>query len=63
MRSANAPEISAGVMIANIPWNMMNARPGVPPSSAPIAPSSGRSRNRWSKPPIRPWWLSPNASE
>jgi hypothetical protein len=29
-RSAMAPEISAGVMIANISWNMTNARTGSP---------------------------------
>ena len=26
MRSANAPVMSAGVMIANISWNTMNVR-------------------------------------
>jgi hypothetical protein len=28
-RSAMAPEIRAGVMIANISWNIANARPGI----------------------------------
>ena len=28
MRSANAPAMSAGVMIANIPWYIMNSRCG-----------------------------------
>ena len=29
VRSATAPEISAGVMTANISWNMQNARTGI----------------------------------
>ena len=29
MRSTRAPEISAGVMIANMPWNRAKLRPGM----------------------------------
>ncbi len=29
MRSANAPVISAGVMMANMPWKIMKARWGI----------------------------------
>ena len=29
MRSANAPSISAGVMIANMPWNATNTYSGI----------------------------------
>ena len=29
MRSANAPVISAGVMIANMSWNIMNTDSGI----------------------------------
>ena len=32
MRSANAPEISAGVMIANINWYTMNVCCGIVPA-------------------------------
>ncbi len=43
-RSAIAPEISAGVMIANISWNITNASTGVwwsgAPVSCPITPLS-----------------------
>ncbi len=30
MRSAIAPEIRAGVMMANLPWNMAYTREGMP---------------------------------
>ncbi len=33
MRSANAPIISAGVMIANMAWNMTNTYSGIVPHS------------------------------
>jgi hypothetical protein len=40
MRSANAPSISAGVMIANIPWNMTNTYSGmVPDSESGVTPA------------------------
>ena len=29
MRSANAPVIKAGVMMANVIWNMMNTHSGI----------------------------------
>ncbi len=32
MRSANAPQISAGVMMKNIPWNSMWVSRGMSPS-------------------------------
>ena len=32
MRSAKAPIISAGVMIANMPWNMTNTYSGMVPA-------------------------------
>ena len=33
MRSAKAPSISAGVMIANMPWNMTKTYSGIVPES------------------------------
>ena len=40
IRSANAPQISAGVMMKNIPWKSMWVRRGMTPSmgvSTPVA--------------------------
>ena len=40
MRSTTAPEISAGVMIANVPWNAMNSRCGMAPCASMPTPRS-----------------------
>ena len=67
IRSATAPEISAGVMIANMSWNSRNTESGMPsPSSRPISvpkPSSPSAKN--SRFPIspRPCQSPLNASE
>ena len=38
IRSATAPVMSAGVMIANVSWNATNARSGTPTANVPTAP-------------------------
>ena len=47
MRSANAPVISAGVMIANIIWKVMNTLSGIVPlrESIAIPPRNRRDRS------------------
>ena len=48
MRSAKAPTISAGVMIANVIWNVMNTDSGmVPLMESTVTPA----RNILSSPP------------
>ncbi len=42
MRSTKAPEMSAGVMMANFSWNTMNASSGTLPFSLPTMWSSIR---------------------
>src|ERR671932_1416234 len=63
-RSAIAPEMSAGVMIANISWNIENAVFGIV-SCAPFA-ASGLSASPMPaqlKPPKKPLPVGPNATE
>ena len=38
MRSTMAPEISAAVMIANVPWKHMNSRCGIVPCGSSPTP-------------------------
>ena len=53
IRSANAPVISAGVMMANMPWNMAKAMWGtVPARGAPSWPTPRK--NAKSSPPTSP---------
>jgi hypothetical protein len=63
MRSATAPVIRAGVMMANISWKAMNASGGIVSSSNPVGNTTFASRSHArSKLPIH--LLSPlNASE
>ena len=50
MRSANAPVISAGVMIAKVIWNVMKTLSGIVPlSESTVMPL----RNRRAKPPMK----------
>ena len=49
MRSANAPTISAGVMIANVSWNITNTVSGIVPLTEPT--STPRS-HAFERPPI-----------
>ena len=50
MRSANAPVISAGVMIAKVIWNVMKTLSGIVPLSASTVMPSRNSRE---KPPMK----------
>ena len=62
IRSAMAPEISAGVMMANIIWNAMNRMCGIVDPSCGSRPTPFKKAN--SKPPMNPPPMSdPNASE
>ena len=45
MRSTMAPEISAAVMIANVPWNAMNNRCGIVPWASSPTPRSPTKAN------------------
>ena len=58
-RSTNAPVISAGVMMANIIWNMTNSRVGMPVSSY-ISFTSIPESPRAPRPPMK---LFPSANE
>ena len=49
IRSANAPTIRAGVMIANIIWNVMNTVSGIVPF---IASTVTPRRSALSRPPM-----------
>ena len=49
MRSANAPQISAGVMMAKVIWKHMNTDSGIVPFSVPTSMSFNRKRDM---PPI-----------
>jgi hypothetical protein len=64
MRSATAPSISAGVMIANIPWNMtkmysgmLRPAPLVTTESSPMPDRPTREKSPTNALPV------PNASE
>ncbi len=46
MRSANAPVISAGVMIAKVIWKVMNTLSGIVPLSASVVMPLRNSRDR-----------------
>ena len=59
MRSANAPEMSAGVITANIIWKAANASAGTVPWTCVARPRIPAK----SRPPMRPPWVGPNASE
>ena len=59
IRSANAPEMSAGVMTANIIWNATNASAGTVPCACPASPLRPTS----SRPPMKPPCVAPKASE
>ena len=62
MRSAKAPVISAGVMIANLSWNRANRSSGIVAASAGcVAPPTPRNMKKVSGLPTRPWMLSPKA--
>ena len=50
IRSAKAPEIRAGVMTANMHWNIMNVDPGI----VMVLDGSTRSGNRAAPIPFRP---------
>jgi hypothetical protein len=54
IRSANAPTISAGVMIANVIWKMKNRISGIDPDRT--LPSIPRAKNL-PKPPTNEWRL------
>ena len=58
-RSAKAPVMRAGVMMANIIWKIMNASCGITAPSAGSSPTSLRPKNDRS--PMSPPWLGPNA--
>ena len=62
IRSAKAPVIRAGVMIANIPWKIMNACAGILASG--VAPSEALTpaKPKLSKPPIKPPMSGPKAN-
>ena len=64
-RSAKAPVISAGVMMANMSWNTMNSSCGMPGPAceSPIAPTPFSPK--WSRLPMRPQpsTSGPKASE
>ena len=40
IRSANAPQISAGVMMKNMPWNSMCVSTGMTSYPSPLRPSA-----------------------
>jgi hypothetical protein len=42
IRSTTAPEMSAAVMMAKVPWYAMNSRCGVPPQAPPSSPTPRR---------------------
>ena len=52
MRSANAPTISAGVMIANVIWNAKNSGSGIVPE---IESTPTPRRNAFSSVPTNEW--------
>ncbi len=54
MRSAKAPEMSAGVMTANMHWNIMNVRCGRFSAGEPMLSMPTPFRKAKSKPPMRP---------
>ncbi len=47
IRSANAPQIKAGVMMKNIPWNSMWVSRGITPSIGSIGPAAPSGHERW----------------
>ena len=59
-RSANAPVIRAGVMIANIAWKIMNNSCGIPVPSRGSAPTPFSPKNSVGS-PIKPPWLGAKA--
>ena len=56
MRSANPPMTTAGVIMANIPWKIMNAWCGIVseygPGSVALTPDSANQSKLPTKPPI-----------
>jgi hypothetical protein len=49
IRSTTAPEISATVMMQNVPWNAMKSRCGIVVPSRGVRPTSFRPK--WPRPP------------
>ena len=59
IRSAKAPEMSAGVMTANIIWNAAKASVG----TVPWTSEANRAIPAYSSPPMSPWCVGPKVSE
>ena len=62
MRSATAPLMSAGVMIANLPWNITKTSSGMALSPKFLVCGRPLSASSEGSQPIQPPWLAPNAS-
>ena len=60
-RSANAPVISAGVMMANIIWKTMNARCGTPATRSGLGSAPTPLRANQSRLPMMPPTSGPKA--
>jgi hypothetical protein len=61
MRSAIAPLMSAGVMIANLPWNIANTSSGTALSPNGRPPASPASPTESGDQPIQPPFVAPKA--
>ena len=57
IRSAKAPQISAGVMMKNMPWKAMWVSRGMPPSMGSIGVPVASSQSRWTSFMKRYWPL------
>src|SRR5262245_11007822 len=63
IRSANAPQINAGVMIANVIWNIMYTDSGIVGASEFVEFKVIAARKMFSRPPNHAWCPPPSVNE